>query len=180
MADANHHSDCACIVCKAQPKPAQEELESDPWEDLEEWQQPIMKDWDEVAEQLRYHPGILEALGFQHNRAGSLSVQELASAMQIDRLVVAKAIKNSSVLGQSDSIAAHWGKHIVFFYAPSSPAKRQQTLGYDIQFSGRGPRKVFRAKVHNPPESESIIVVDDYDHFLKDVNAAFLIKDAIA
>ena len=52
MADANHHSDCACIVCKAQPKPAQEELESDPWEDLEEWQQPIMKDWDEVAEQL--------------------------------------------------------------------------------------------------------------------------------
>jgi len=136
-------------------------------------------DWA-VAEKLRYHPGILEALGFKDNRKGALSNQELASAMAVDRLLIANGVYNSAVLGQTDSVAALWGKHIVFFYAPASPMKKQQTLGYNVTFSGRGPRKVFRNKVTNPPESEEIIVVDDYDQLLIDVTAGWLIKDAIA
>ena len=136
-------------------------------------------DWD-VAEVLRYHPAILEALGFKDNRAGSLSDQELASALKVDKLLVAKSVYNSANQGQSDSIAAVWGKHIVFFHAPSSPMKMQKSLGYYITLQGRGSRKAFRSSISNPPESEQIVVVDDYDFFLTDANAAYLLKNAIA
>jgi len=139
----------------------------------------VVMDW-EVAEQLRYHPGILEALGFKDNRAGQLSDQDLANAMKIDRLLIGKAVKNSAVEGQTDSITAVWGKDIVFFHSPSTPSKMQVSLGYNVEYAGRAPRKVFRAPVTNPPESESIIVVDDYQQLLTNTGAAYLIKDAIA
>jgi len=137
-------------------------------------------DW-EVAQQLRYHPGILEALGFTTGvRTGALTPQELASALQVDRLLIAKAVHNSAKLGQSDSVAAVWGKHIVFFKTPATAGKKQVSLGYNLEFSGRSPRMVFRSNVDNPPQSEKIVVVDDYEQNLTNVNAAYLIKDAIA
>lgn len=139
----------------------------------------VVMDW-EVAEQLRYHPGILEALGFKDNRAGQLSDQELASALKVDKLLIAKAFYNTANIGQTESLGAVWGKHIVFFRAPSTAGKMQVSLGYNVEYSGRGPRKVFRSTVDNPPESEKIVVVDDYQQLLTNTGAAYLFKDAIA
>jgi len=136
-------------------------------------------DW-EVAQCLAYSPKILAALGYTQNRAGQLSEQELAKAMGVPRLLIAMPLFNNAVEGQSDSLEAVWGKHIVFLVAPKKAVKYQVSAGYYITLSGRGPRKVFKANLHNPPETTSIIVQDAYDFLLSNTGAAYLIEDAIA
>lgn len=134
----------------------------------------------EVFNTLAYHPGILEALGFTQNRAGQLSEPELAKAMGVKRLLIGQAQYNSATEGQSDSRAAVWGKHIVFAVAPSRAEVYQTSLGYYVVLSSVKPRQVSKYAINNPPRATGIIVEDAYDMLLSNVNAGYLIKDAIA
>jgi hypothetical protein len=136
-------------------------------------------DW-KVANTLAYHPGILEALGYTFNRAGQLSDQELAKALGVENLYIAKAVYNSAKEGQADSLAPIWGKDIVFGVAPTKAAPYQVSLGYRVALEGRSSRRVFKYAVNNPPGSTGIIVDDSYDYLLSNVAAAYLIKGAIA
>lgn len=133
-----------------------------------------------VYSKLRYHPQILDSLGFKENRPGGLSVQELADAMDVRRILIGEAMYNNSKEGQADSLADVWGKNIVFSVSPERAAVRQISLGYLVQYEGQAPRKVYKYAVNNPPESNGILVEDEYDMFLSNVNAAYLIKNAIA
>lgn len=136
-------------------------------------------DWN-VAQTLAYSPKILAALGYTANRAGQLSEQELAKAMGVERLLIAKAVFNNSVEGQTDSIEAVWGKNVIFMVAPRRAVPYQTSLGYYLTLSGESPRQVFKFNLDNPPEATGIIVRDSYDYLLSNVEAAYLIKDAIA
>lgn len=134
----------------------------------------------EVAEALAYHPGILDALGFTKNRAGQLSEAELAKAMGVKRLLIADVDYDSADEGQSQSLAPVWGKNVIFCVAPEAARPYQVSLGYQVRLKGIKPRQVTKWAVNNPPRSKSILVEDHYDMFLSNVNAAYLIKDAIA
>lgn len=129
---------------------------------------------------LAFHPGILDALGFTANRAGQLNEKELAKAMGVERLLVARAKFNSAAEGQTDVRADVWGKHIVFAVAPKRAQVYQTSFGYYITLSSVKPRQVTKFLINNPPRATGIIVEDAYDMFLSNVKAAFLIKDAIA
>lgn len=129
---------------------------------------------------LAYSPQILDALGYSKNRAGQLSEEELAKAMGIERLYVARSVYNSSKEGQSDSLAAVWGKDILFFRAPEKAAPYQTSFGYRVILEGRAPRRVYKYSIDNPPNSTGIIVDDSYDFLISNASAAYLIKAAIA
>lgn len=133
-----------------------------------------------VADVLRYHPKILRNLGYADNRAGQLTDQELAKALNVKRFLVADVMFNSSAPGQADSLASVWGKDVILAVCPESASKMQKSLGYMVQLAGEGPRKVYKSDVHNPPESKLIVVKDSYDMVLVDVKCAYLIKTAIA
>lgn len=136
-------------------------------------------DW-KVANTLAYHPGILEALGFTQNRAGQLSDAELAKAMGVERLYIAKAMYNSANEGQSDSLSAVWGKDIVLFHAPVQAAPYQVSLGYRVALEGRSQRRVTKYDINNPPNATGITCDDSYDFVITKPGAGYLIKDAIA
>ena len=129
---------------------------------------------------LKYHPAILRSLGFADNRAGTLKVAEVAHAMSVEILHIGSAAYNTAKLGQTDALAQIWGKSILMYYAPKKAAKYQQSLGYYLTLKKRGPRRVFKYNVNNPPGSKAIIVQDDYEYRLTNVKCAYLIKDAIA
>ena len=133
-----------------------------------------------VADKLRFHPAILDALGFKENRPGGLTDEELAKAMYVKRVLVADCDYNSAKEGQTDSLAAIWGKHIWFGVLPMVAMKRQVSAGYKVVFAGEAPRKVYKYSVNNPPESTGILVEDNYDMLLSNVSAMYLIKSAIA
>lgn len=136
-------------------------------------------DWG-VFDVLRYHPQILDALGFKYDRPGGLGIEELAKALGLRRLLIADVVYNSAKEGQADALAPVWGKHIVFAVAPEKAAQYQVSFGYRIQLEGSQPRKVYKEAQFNPPGSTAILVEDEYDMFTSNVNAAYLIKNAIA
>lgn len=134
----------------------------------------------EVAERLRYHPGLLDALGFKDNRPGGLSNAELANVLQVKRLLVGFASYESAKKGQSSSLATIWGKHLIFAKMPSKAMKYQTSLGYCFKLKGRKARRVFKWNVNNPPNSKAVLVDDHYDYAITNVGAGYLVKNAIA
>jgi len=133
-----------------------------------------------VAEYLRYHPAILDFLGFKESRPGGLNNQELAKALNVKRVLIAEADYNSAKEGQTDVLAAIWGKHIWFGVCPESPQVRQVSAGYRVGYQGEKPRKITKWPVNNPDGATAILCVDEYDFLLSNTGALYLIKDAIA
>jgi hypothetical protein len=133
-----------------------------------------------VYNTLKYHPAILEALGFAANRAGLLSREDIAKALDVKYLYVAEGSYESAKKGQSSSLAEIWGKDMIFYVRPDAASKYQVSLGYYITKAGQGPRAVYKSALDNPPGSTRIIVMDSYDMVITNAKAAYLIEDAIA
>ncbi len=136
-------------------------------------------DWS-VYQQLRYHPQLLDYLGYKQNRPGGLSEDELAKALDVRRVLVADVTYNSAKEGQADSLASVWGKHMWFGVVPDKAEVRQVSLGYRVGFQGQAPRQITKSPITNPPGSTQLVIEDEYDFLLSNVLAAYLIKDAIA
>lgn len=128
---------------------------------------------------LRFHEQLLRSLGFSDNRAGSLSAQELAMALELDEIFVGDAVFNSAKQGQTAVIDQVWGKDLIYAKI-GAPALRQKVLGWEIRKSGTSPRQVVRQKNFTPVGSEEIAVTDNYDQLILNAECAFLIQDAIA
>lgn len=135
--------------------------------------------WD-VFQQLKYHPGILDALGYKQNRKGGLTGQELADVLDVKRILVGVAAYESAKRGQTSSLASIWGKHLIMAKLPAKAMKYQTSLGYCFKLKGRKARRVFKWNVNNPPNSKAILVDDHYDFAITNVNAGYLIKNAVA
>ncbi len=136
-------------------------------------------DWA-VFNKLRFHPQMLDSLGYKYAKPGGLNEAELAVALGVQKIYIAKAVFESANEGQSSSLAAVWGKHIVFFYAPDSAGIMQTSLGYYVKYANKQPRQVYKYPVNNPPESTGILCEDSYDMLISNAGAGYLIKDAIA
>lgn len=128
---------------------------------------------------LKYHPAILRTLGYSDNRAGTLQLSEIAHAMGVEILHVGDASYNASKLGEADALTQLWGSDIVFYHAPKTAAKYQQSFGYYMTLKGRGSRRVYKFNVNNPPNAKGIIVQDDYVFALTNAKCAYLIQNAI-
>lgn len=133
-----------------------------------------------VINTLQYHPAILESLGFKMQRAGLLSVEEIAKAMNVKRILIGSAVYESAKEGQTSSLAAIWGKHMIFARLPEKAAPYQKSLGYYIKAAGEPTRGVYKSPIDNPPGSTSIIVQDYYQFLIADAACGYLYKNVIA
>lgn len=129
---------------------------------------------------LRFHPAMLDALGFKWAAPGGISVDQLALAMGVEKLLIGNARYNSAKEGQTDVLSAVWGKHIVFAVIPDKAEVQQVAVGYMVRYDGEAPRRVFKYPENNPPESNVLLVEDNYDALLQSPEAAYLIANAIA
>lgn len=128
---------------------------------------------------LKYHPQILENLGFKQERAGTLSVEEIAKAMNVSKLFIGEAAYNSAKEGQADAFSQIWGADLTFFVRPDSPAKYQVSFGYMIQRAGVQSRRVKKWDIDETFGNKGILVGDYYQYRIVNANAAYLVKDAI-
>jgi hypothetical protein len=132
-----------------------------------------------VMNTLQYHPGILSTLGYAQNRAGQLSVAEIAKAMGVEELLIGNVAYNASKKGQADSFGQLWGDAALFYVKPKGPAKMQISLGYKMKLSGKEGRQVYRYALNNPPNSNAFIVKDDYSFELVNIKAAYLVATVL-
>lgn len=136
----------------------------------------------DVAETLKFHPQLLDALGFKQARPGGLTYAEIAQALGVKRLLVAESFYQNTNEGQGDSadVSPIWGKHLWFGVIPEAAAKDQTAFGYRLGFAGRASRSVSKWAVNNPPGMTAILVEDEYDQYIMDADCAYFIEDAIA
>jgi hypothetical protein len=133
-----------------------------------------------VYDNLTMHAGIIDRLGYKENRAGQLTEQEIARALEVDRVLIAEAVYNSAKEGQTDSIAPVWGKHMVYAYINPTAGKYMKTLGFHCRLRSMGGLSVYKTALTNPPGASEILVSNWFDDLLTDVTCAYLFKDAIA
>jgi hypothetical protein len=133
-----------------------------------------------VKNKLKAHPQLLDLLGYKYARPGGLNDEELASALDVKRVLIADVSYNSAKEGQADVLADVWGKHMWFGVMPENPALRQVSAGYRFGYKNQSARKVYKESVFNPPGSMKILVQDEYDFVISNVGAIYLVKDAIA
>jgi hypothetical protein len=133
-----------------------------------------------VAEVLRYHPQLLDLLGFKYAKPGGLTNEDLAKAFGVQKILIPNCVYNSAKEGQADVLAPVWGKDIVLAQIPDAAKKYRISLGYNVRLDEGSPRKVYKQSLFNPPGATEILVEDEYDMLLSDVKAGFLIKSAIA
>ncbi len=129
---------------------------------------------------MRYHPALLDAQGFKWDRPGGLQEAEMAKALGVDQVLFGSARYESAVEGQTSSLAAVWGKGIVFAVAPSKAEIMQKSVGYLVRPTGSQPRKVYKQANFNPPGSTALLCEDEYDMLLSDVLCGYLVANAIA
>jgi hypothetical protein len=134
----------------------------------------------QVWNKLRFHPQMLDALGYKWARPGGLTEDEMARAMGVEKVLFGTARYESAKEGQTSSLASVWGKDIVFCVAPDKAEIMQKSLGYLIRPVGGQPRKVYKQSNFNPPGSTAVLCEDEYDMLISDVNCGYLIKAAIA
>lgn len=134
----------------------------------------------EVMNILKFHPELLDRLGYKEARPGGLNDAELARAMEVKRVLIADVTYNTAKEGQADSLADVWGKHLWFGVCPQTAQVRQVSAGYRLGLTGSSPRKVYKFPIVNPPDSTGILVKDDYSFLLSNAGALYLLKDAIA
>lgn len=133
-----------------------------------------------VWDKLRFHPAILNALGFKDNRPGGLQEAELASALGVQKVFIGSAMYESAQEGQTSSLASVWGKNLIFAVVPDSAQVGQVSLGYTMRLDGSSPRKVYKQSLFNPPNSTEVLVEDSYEQLIAQASAAYLVKNAIA
>lgn len=134
--------------------------------------------WD-VWNMLRFHPQLLDSLGFKYDRPGGLKEMELAAALGVKRVFISEAMHETGKEGQASSLANVWGNDIFFGVLPEQAGVMQTSLGYRIGMKGQQPRKVYKEAQFNPPGSTAILVEDEYDYMLSNTGALYVIKDAI-
>jgi hypothetical protein len=60
----------------------------------------------------------------------TITAQQVASVLEIDRVIVADTVKNLAAEGQADNMDFVWGKNALLLYRPPVPGLRVVSLGY--------------------------------------------------
>jgi len=90
----------------------------------------------QVFNKLLDHPDVLERI--KYTQKGLVTADLLASLFEVDKILVGKALYDSSMEGASESLGYIWGKSVSLLYSQPSPGLKKISFGY--QFQSRGFR----------------------------------------
>ena len=94
----------------------------------------------DVWTKIRQHPKVISAINYYGGNSGSgiAALEQVAAALEIDRIIVGKGWWNSAAKGQSVTKTRVWGKHCIGIYLGQSGGPDSgNTWGYTAQFGNR-------------------------------------------
>lgn len=118
---------------------------SDPIEDIENGKEAILSITGympntlllgyQTFRKLRNHPDIVDRI--KYTTAEVVTEQILARYFEVDKVLVARSIKNTALEGTaSDSFAFNFGKHALLCYSNPNPGLLAPSAGYIFQWTG--------------------------------------------
>lgn len=73
-----------------------------------------------------------------NNGGGYPSLDQAASVLNVDRVLVGDSFKNTADEGQDESLASIWGDKVLIAYVTTSPTIDEPSFGYSIRWAGAG------------------------------------------
>jgi len=130
-----------------------------------------------VFRKLQRHTLVLDRLGFKYNQSVSISAEQMAAAFGVKKILIPHGIYNSAEDGQTDVIARIWGKDALALFIPERPELKQHCLGYTVRRKA-GP--VTDKWYDNDRAGTWVRTTDEFDQYIVNVAAAYLMKGAVA
>lgn len=136
-----------------------------------------------VYDKLKYHPDLQEMV--KYSERAVLTEEVMASLFGVERVVVARAKRNTAAEGQAAAYANIWGKDVLLAYVRAGkPNPKAISLGYTPVWTPMGGADGFRVRKWDKPEigggGTQIEVDTSMDELLVAADVAYLIKNAIA
>jgi hypothetical protein len=132
----------------------------------------------QVWDKLKHHPDFLERV--KYSQKGQITPDLLAGLLEVDRVLIGAAGKNTAKEGQTDATSYIWGKDMVLAYINPRIGQKMVTLGLTYRWK---QRQVERLRGSNEEDRKGTYVRvgnDYYDQQLVAASAAYLIKSAVA
>lgn len=89
-----------------------------------------------VFDVVRNHPKVVERI--KYSSAGILNEQLLAQLLDVDRVLVPRAYKNTAPKGRTASVSPIWGAGAYMLYVPPRPALKQVSVAYTFVWNVAG------------------------------------------
>lgn len=134
-------------------------------------------------EVLRIHPKLKAQIAVAQGATTvpivELSKEQLAFAFGVEKILVAKAMYETAIKGQTSSKASIWGKDIVVAYINPNPTPEvfEDSLGYSFELT---PLIADSYVPLDPPNTVYVREQWEYDDVILKAAAAYLVVDAIA
>lgn len=120
---------------------------SDPIEDIETGKETILTNTGQMANtlvlgyqvyrKLKNHPDIVDRIKYTQGVTGRTVTPELLAAMfDVDRVLVARAIKATNVEGETAAYSFTHGKHALLLHVAPSPGLLTPSAGYTFSWRG--------------------------------------------
>jgi hypothetical protein len=169
---------------------------SDPIEDVEAGKEQILQDTGympntlvlgyQVFRKLKHHPDIIDRIKYTASPIGErpVTTQLLASLFEVDRVLVARSIKNSAVENATDNYSFIFGKHSLLAYVAPRPSLTEATAGYTFMWTGiskgLGTTVGFQRWRENRLAAERLEAQMAWDHKLVATNLGYFYASAVA
>ena len=88
----------------------------------------------DVFEALKNHEDILDRIRYVER--GMVTADLLAALFEVDRFLVAWAVRNTAQKGGTENTDFIYGDHAALFYTPARPSILQPTAGYTFSWTG--------------------------------------------
>jgi len=91
---------------------------------------------EEVWSKLKNHPDLVDL--YKHTQVGVLTPDLVAAVLQIDKLIVGTAVKNTAAEGADFAGAYIWDKNAILMYLAPSPGLAIPSAGYTFSWKQNG------------------------------------------
>lgn len=135
----------------------------------------------EVYSKLRVHPKILANL--QYTNSGIPTAQTLAQLLDVERVLVPRALKNTAIPGREASMEYVWGKHAFLVWLPPRPSLKTVAFAYSFTWTlapGSVNGRLVEHWRDHTRKSDVIRVQRYYDQKVICPDAIYVWKNAVA
>lgn len=133
---------------------------------------------NDVWKVLKHHDQLLDRLPVTGLRVAT--TQQLAQLLDVDRILIGKAMKNTAKEGQTASYSRIWTKDVWLGHVASAAAKETPTAGYIFVWKREGKIRGIRRWRVEDIHSEKIEAFMNYDEKIVGTDMGYTIQSAIA
>jgi hypothetical protein len=142
----------------------------------------VMAMGKQVWVQLKWHPDLIDTI--KYTQRGQISQEIAASLLELDKMLIGRAIQTVSPEGTAESSVAYtriWGKNALLLHVPDRPSLLNPAAGYNFIWNRVAGAPQFMKRMRDEEREVDILEGNSYfDQKLTVANAGLFMSGAVA